>query len=224
MQARLLILGFRASEGSCREWIRKYKSTTNMRDGNVSLLRLSRQDLQRWYYVDGLCGIALQKKFADETGITYGHSNLVRWLKSPAQLLPHFNHNEEIHGHACGEFVLDQLQRGVSAELVKQQLLEQYLVHATTQRVLAYRTYREQTGNYWTLKTLEPLHWKFLYGSVSLEQRIANSWHRSSHTRPAIVQRILGIRSNLCQKEGIAEDSQLGISWEPRKLKDPLQV
>ena len=77
----------------------------------------------------------------------FTHSgNLVRWLKAPEQALSILDDNTDIHSHACGEYVLEQLQQGVSAAHVAQQLPALYLVKATAQRMVAYRRYRESVG------------------------------------------------------------------------------
>ena len=80
-----------------------------------------------------------------------------------------------MHSHACGEYVLEQLQNGVSAETVAEQLLSQYLVRTTQERVVAYRRYREQLGLYWTCAKLEQHHWEFLYSQVSLGKKLGVS-------------------------------------------------
>ena len=49
-----------------------------------------------------------------------------------------------IPGHACGEYVLHQLQRGVSPERVCEELMSQFIVKTTVQRLSAYRRYREE--------------------------------------------------------------------------------
>ena len=133
------------------------------------LYALSRQELQRWYYVEGLSPQKLQERYRLETGV-YAHvSHLISWLKAPAQQLGLLENNEAVHGHACGEYVLDRLQNGVSADDVVQGLLHEYLVKTTPQRVLAYRRYREQMGEYWTEAKLSQHHWELLYSLVSLK-------------------------------------------------------
>ena len=61
---------------------------------------------------------------------------------------------------------LGELQRGARAVDVVDGLLRKYLVETTVQRVAAYRRYREQSGVYWTVKGLERVHWRPLYGQV----------------------------------------------------------
>jgi hypothetical protein len=110
-----------------------------------------------------------------------------------------------LYGHACGEFVLDLLQRGKTPAEVAQQLLSNYLVLATPQRLSAYRLYREQTGNYWSLATLEPLHWKSLYDLVSLDYSVGHFRLRGD-SRPALRERLLSMRTAFCAKVAMAED------------------
>ena len=141
-------------------------------DGTASLYALSRQDLQRWYHVEGLSPQLLQQRYRKETGVYADRDNLVRWLKAPEQAVSILDENTDIHSHACGEYVLEQLQSGVSAAEVVKQLLPKYLVRATTQRVLAYCRYREETGDYWSVEQLARLHWEHLYAEVSLEWQL----------------------------------------------------
>ncbi len=75
--------------------------------------------------------------------------------------------NQEIHAHASGEYVLEQLQNGVAPDDVAQALLREYLVKTTGSRVAAYRRYREQCGDYWSTDKLERQGWEFLYQKVS---------------------------------------------------------
>ena len=55
------------------------------------------------------------------------------WLKAPEQQHGILENNEAVHGHACGEYVLEQLQTRVSAAAVVQALLTKYLVKTTEQ-------------------------------------------------------------------------------------------
>ena len=100
-----------------REWLRKYlKGSDGAKDGGVSVYVLSRQDLQRWYHVEGLTGAALQERYREECGIYADRANLTRWVS--AQTLPSLENNEDIHTHACGEYVLEKLQSGKTPEEV----------------------------------------------------------------------------------------------------------
>ena len=97
-------------------------------------------------------------------------ASLTRWLE--AHKLPVFQNNEDVHTHECGEYVLQELQAGVSPGVVKENLRSKYLVSSTTQRLVAYRRYREQRGDYWTCEHLEQHHWEYLYSLVSSEQKL----------------------------------------------------
>ena len=155
MQQQLRTWGYAAALKACQEWLSRYRLGPRGVDGNNSIYVLSRQDLQRWYYVDGLRGADLQQKYLQEHGIWAYCSNLVRWLKAPAQALSILENNEDLHTHACGEYVLEQLQKGVDGQTVADEILSKYLVRTTRQRVQAYRHYREQMGSYWTPEKLE---------------------------------------------------------------------
>ena len=150
-------MGYNASREACGEWLRKYRTGNDgAKDGGVSVYVLSRQDLQRWYHVEGLTGAALQERYRAECGVYAHRAHLTRWVS--AQTLPSLENNEDIHTHACGEYVLEQLQHGKKPEEVVEMLLAEYLVKTTKERVQAYRYYREQRGSYWTTEiTTAPL-------------------------------------------------------------------
>ena len=116
------------------------------------MYELSRQELQRWYHVERLTPQQLQERFRKEAGVYADSSNLGCWLKAPEQALTILDDNTDMHSHACGEYVLEQLQQGVSAAVVAQQLPSLYLAKATALRVMAYGRYRESVGEYWTCR------------------------------------------------------------------------
>ena len=118
-------------------------------------------------------------------------------------MLPTLTNNEDIHGHVCGEYVLEQLQNGVAPAAVVQGLLEQYLVRTTKERVLAYRWYREQRGDHWTLEHLERLHWEWLYAQVGEQGRVYRDRHRSSLARFQL--RVAPLREAFCLEAGVSE-------------------
>ena len=74
---------------------------------------------------------------------------------------------QDIYSHACGEFVLSELQNGAKPADVVASLLQRYLVKASSQRVLAYRRYREERSDYMTHDKFARLHWESLYSLVS---------------------------------------------------------
>ena len=139
---------------------------TKAKDGNNAVYAASKADLQYWYHVEKLSPTELQQRYLEEHGVFADRAYLVRWLHAPAQKLQQLDTNECIHSHACGEYVLDELQRGAAAIDVVDGLLRKYLVETTAQRVAAYRRYREQSGVYWTVKGLERVHWRPLYDQV----------------------------------------------------------
>ena len=49
--------------------------------------------------------------------------------------------NEDVLAHPCGEYVLEQLQCGVSPEGIVKVLLREYLVETNRQRLPAYRRF-----------------------------------------------------------------------------------
>ena len=150
MQEKLAEWGYDAGQAVCRNWLGTYRlGGTNFKDGCASLYALSIRDLQRWFHVDGLRGSALVDKYRLQTRVFAHASNLKTWLEAPEQQLPVFDNNEDIHNHECGDFVLKLLQEGQKPAAVIEQLLDKYLVRCTSeQRLVAYRTYREQRGKY----------------------------------------------------------------------------
>ena len=194
--------GYEASREACQEWLHKYlKGNDGAKDGGAGVYVLSRQDLQRWYHVEGLTGAALQERYREECGIYADRAQLTRWIS--AQTLPSRENNEDIHTHACGEYVLEQLQSGKTPEEVVEQLLAEYLVKTTKERVQAYRYYREQRGSYWTTEKLQQHHWERLYAQVSLEHALVPKTSGSKKTE----RRMITVREALCQELRIAEES-----------------
>ena len=49
------------------------------------------------------------------------------------------------------------------------ELLREYLVQVSPQRLAAYRRYREESFEYLTVRKLEAWHWEALYAMVTLE-------------------------------------------------------
>ena len=112
---------------------------------------------------------------------------------------------QDIQQHECGEYALEQLQEGRSAAEVVDLLLERYMVKTTYQRVVAYRYYREQRSEYWTLEKIEASHWAFLYEQVSLEGSLVFARGRLNLTSGR-KRKLEAIRSELCAPLRIAEE------------------
>ena len=182
MYQRLMDWGYYATQEACRKWFDMYRLVSGGIDGNASVYILSRQDLQRWYYVDQLTPTQLQRKYFTEHGV-YSHSaDLVSWLQANAQKPEKLEFTECIHAHVAGEYVLSQPQQGKSPEYVVSELRSRYLVEASCERVAAYRCYREQIGTYWTMRRLERLRWEYLYGLVTIDSKFGRKsrhiWQR----------------------------------------------
>ena len=141
----------------------KYRLGVAGVDGGVATYTLYRQDLLRWHHVEQLTRQVLQQRFLFHHGVWAHEFSLERWMEASAQQLPTLENNEDIHSHACGEFALEQLQKGSNPQSVVESLLHEYLVKTTVQRVQAYRVYREQRGDYLTKEKLVQHHWQFLY-------------------------------------------------------------
>ena len=121
--------------------------------------------------------------------------------EAPGQQLTRFVSNEDVLAHPCGEYVLDQLQRGVSPEDLLQVLLQEYLVQTDRLRLLAYRRFCEQRGDYWTLEHLELRYWEYLYQQLPL----------SAGKRAAALRcndkKLARIHSLFCAHANVAEEN-----------------
>ena len=73
---------------------------------------------------------------------------LLNLYQAPGQQLTKFEEPADIVAHPCGEYVLNELQSGVSAEQVRKVLFEDYLVETTAAKLQAYRRVVEQSGEY----------------------------------------------------------------------------
>ena len=122
------------------------------------------------------------------------------YRQAPAQALTKLMSPEDILAHPCGEYVLDQLQRGVSPDKVVDVLLQEYLVVVDSMRLRAYRRLREQLGDYWTLEHLELHHWEYLYQQMPVEADGGAGGMRAHH------QKLRGIHSRFCEHADIAEE------------------
>ena len=90
---------------------------------------------------------------------------------------------------------------------MKKQLLVQYLVDCrTTQRLIAYRRYREQRGEYWTSEHLEQQQWEFLYSLVSLDSKLGHIRAVCPYMRSSARTRLEDVRVSLCQRLDVAEE------------------
>ena len=68
-----------------------------------------------WYYVENLTATQLQQRYLQEHGVYAHHQVLLNWVSAPAQAPERLeNDNECIHQHACGEYILEQLQNGAN--------------------------------------------------------------------------------------------------------------
>ena len=203
MHIRLLDWGYYASQSTCREWICSYRLVLGGIDGNASVYTLSRQDLQKWYYVEKLSPTEIQKRYLMEHGVYAHRNNLMTWLKADAQKPEKLEFNECIHSHAAGEYVLLSLQRGIRAHEVVATLMSRYLVEASLERVVAYRCYREQLGKYWSMRRLERLQWEYLYSKVSIDSKYGG---KSRHLWQRRQRALLEVRVDLCASMHVAEE------------------
>ena len=115
MREKLESWGYAVTREACRKWLQQFRLVTMAKDGNSALFAASKADLQYWYHVEKLSPTALQQRYLQEHGVFAHRTHLYSWLKAPAQKLPQLDTNECIQGLACGEYVLDERQRGAMA-------------------------------------------------------------------------------------------------------------
>ena len=154
--------------------------------------------------MDGLTGTALREKYLEECGVYAETQNFTAWITSPPQALAVLENNEDVHSHPCGEYVLEQLQMGVTPEQVVTAVLARFLVRTTTSRVLAYRRYREQRGGHWSIERLELRSWEYLYSGVSLDRNIVRP--AGGFNNAGCQRRMLAIRADVCRELDLAEE------------------
>ena len=118
MHFTLLDWGYCASQRTCRDWLSSYRLVLGGIDGNASVYTLSRQDLQRWYYVDQLTAAQPQHRYLMDHGVYADRANIIRWFKADAQKPEKLEFNESIHSHASGEYVLAQLQMSKTPQYI----------------------------------------------------------------------------------------------------------
>ena len=95
LQQALADWGYTVVQWSCREWLRLYRLGDGARDGGASVYTLARDDLRRWYHVDGLRGAELCDKYRSVYGVYSHPTPLTKWLRAPAQVLESLDNNED---------------------------------------------------------------------------------------------------------------------------------
>ena len=101
-------------------------------------------------------------------------------------------------------YLIERLQSGGNPTDVVKELLERYLVKTTTQRVIAYRHYREQRSDYWTTEKMEIYHWEYLYTLVSLDVSLKRAWNQRLQT--AVLRAITDLRIKFCEHLEVSEE------------------
>ena len=188
MLKRLCAWGYASVKEACRRWLKRYLRVDCVVDGGVAMYRRFREELLRWFHVEKLGSEALHQRFSAEFGLYADQAHLFRWVRD--QKLPNLDmDNQEIHAHACGEYVLQELQSGVAPEDVADALLCEYLVKTTASRVIAYRRCREQCGDYWSTDKLARQCWEFLYQKVTSVRSIFPTSKRAELKDLAVVLR-----------------------------------
>ena len=135
-----------------------------MRFAGAAGFELVREDLMRWYYIEGLRGVALRDRYLGTHGVLADQRNLQRWVEQRANKPAKLETEVSFHAHACGEYVLARLQEGCSARDVAKAIHWEFLVEATPQGLVRYRRFRERIGPQVTEEQLTCFHWRHLYG------------------------------------------------------------
>ena len=105
--------GYSVKPFVCRSWVSQYSLEGAHEMGNLAVFQRSRTDLRTWYYVDKLTCARIQDKYLQEHGVYAHHEALMYWLRAPEQQPERLeNDNVSLHTHACGEYILEQLQNG----------------------------------------------------------------------------------------------------------------
>ena len=87
MVSTLRTWGYEPTRESCQEWLRTYRLSDGGKDGGAGVYRLSRQQLQRWHYVDKLSPTELQDRYRSECGVYAHRGNLIRWPKAISEYI-----------------------------------------------------------------------------------------------------------------------------------------
>ncbi len=95
LQAVLADWGYSAGPTLCRKWLRQYRLGDGAKDCGASVYVLAREDLMRWYHVQGLSGLELTDKYRSVHGVYAHPTPLTKWLKAPAQALVCLDNNED---------------------------------------------------------------------------------------------------------------------------------
>ena len=95
LQAVLADWGYKAGQQLCWKWLRQYRLGDGAKDGGASVYVLAREDLMRWYHVQGLSGLELTDKYRSVHGVYAHPTPLTKWLKAPAQALVCLDNNED---------------------------------------------------------------------------------------------------------------------------------
>ena len=64
-----------------QEWLRGYRLGGGGKDGGAAVYLLSRQQLQKWWYVDKMTPTELQEKYRVECGVYAHKAHLVKWVQ-----------------------------------------------------------------------------------------------------------------------------------------------
>ena len=122
MLRQLWCWGYEVGEECCCAWLDRHRFGADTVGVGDSVFARSREQLMRWYHVEGLHGLALQDRYRQACGVDAEVSVLASWLRAPAQQLAKLVNNVDVDAHACGEYALAELQQGRSPSRVADEL------------------------------------------------------------------------------------------------------
>ena len=64
-----------------QKWLRGHRLGDGGKDGGAGVYLLSRQQLQKWWYVDKMTPTELQEKYRVECGVYADRAHLVKWVQ-----------------------------------------------------------------------------------------------------------------------------------------------
>ena len=206
MKRQLMAWGFDATTEAVRQWLRQYSEAPVGKFGGVAAFELAKPDLMRWHHVEGLGKRRIAVLLRNHYGVFADASNLEKWLQAPAQQLEQLQNSIAHHSHACGEAALDLLQKGVEPADVVDRLRRDFLVETTVTKLQAYRRYREQASDYWTVEKLEQQAWEWLYSQVGRGEVLLRP---GAQNRLSKDKSLTPIHEAFCARVGIAEELSL---------------
>ena len=87
-------------------------------------------------------------------------------------------------------------------QAVVTELMKQFVVQTTCERVAAYKHYREQVSDYWIVAKLERFHWESLCARVKRNASLSHACR--GRDSKVVERRLLPVRATFCKDLGLA--------------------